>query len=91
MGRGVIKALDCIQASTPRGGLSPADSCIFISDHQACLVFSPNCSGCQGKGRENVSWEDTRGVKVEVKGRVLFQTWPGASGASTASIADTGM
>lgn len=88
---GAIKVLDCTQVSTPRGGQSSADPCIFISDYQACLVFSKNYSGCQGKGRENFSGEDTREVKVEVIGRVLFQAWPGAAEASAAAIADTGV
>lgn len=91
MCRGASKVLDCIQVSTPRGGQSLADLCFFISDHHACLVFSQNYSGCQEKGRENFSGENTRDVKVEVIGRILFQTWLGAAEASAAAIADTGM
>lgn len=89
MCRGANQVLDCIQVSTPRGGQSPAD--IFISDHQVYLVFPQNCSGCQGKEIEIFSGEDTRGVKVEVMSRVLFQTWPGAAEASAGTIADPGV
>lgn len=91
MCRRAITALDCIQISTPGGGQSPADPCIFLSDHQACQVFSQNCSRGQGKGIENFSGEDTREMNAKGIGRALFQTWPGAAEAPVAATADTGM
>jgi len=76
---------------TPGGGQSRADTCIFISDHHACLVFSQNCSGCQGKGTGNLSGKDARGVKAEGRGGVLIQMWPGAAGAPAATPANAGV
>lgn len=65
--------------------------CIFTSDRQTCLVFSQNCSGCQGKGIGNFSGEATRGIKAEGIGGVLIQVQPGAVGAPAATPADGGM
>lgn len=68
-----------------------ADLCIFISDHQACLVFFHNCSECQGKGTQKTFLGRPRGFKAEGIGGVLIQMWPGAVGASAATAADAGM